>query len=226
MEKSGSLTISHNWIFIFIFFIYQKSKFASFQSDEGLYMHFKTQGLEVNPFTHTHTHYRTTKHNCWHKPSWICVFTAFVQNSNPTIWESQLWSRLQTGPGVHLPVFCRPILTSLCELEPLFPALSWQEGHLPLLSPICFKFPTDLSRSEPVHVSSPSPRNQSARSILASTRNFFPLKTTNLSGYFLFSIPVSGKRWAICAGPCPPFSAIIMMLSFNFSELSWRSLWA
>lgn len=54
MEKSGSLTISHNWI-SFFFFIYENSKFASFQSDEGLYMHFKTQGLEVNPSTHTHT---------------------------------------------------------------------------------------------------------------------------------------------------------------------------
>lgn len=42
--------------FFFFFFIYQNSKFASFQSDEGLYMHFKTQGLKVNPFTHTHTH--------------------------------------------------------------------------------------------------------------------------------------------------------------------------
>lgn len=66
--------------------------------------------------------------------------------------------------------------------------------------------------------------NQSARSILASTRNFFPLKTTNLSGYFL--LPVSGNRWAVCAGPSPPFSSIILMLSFNFGELSWRSAWA
>lgn len=73
--------------FFFFFFIYENSKFASFQSDEGLYMHFKTQGLEVNPSTHTHTH--TTE------PPSTTVDTNQVgsmfsrrscKNSDPTIW--------------------------------------------------------------------------------------------------------------------------------------------
>ncbi len=74
-----------------------------------------------------HHYITTTSLNRWDKAGWIHSFI-FMPNSDPTIWMLQQKTRL-IRPGNVFPILYCPILLSLCELHPPFPALSWQERH-------------------------------------------------------------------------------------------------